>query len=139
MKTTLIQPYLFFSGRCEEALEFYRTALGAVVDMVMLYKESPEPLPTGMVPPGFENKVLHTTFHIGGSTLMASDGRDAGAGFAGFALALAVPTETDAKRAFAALAQGGRVDMPLAKTFWSACFGMVTDRFGVGWMVSVAI
>jgi PhnB protein len=137
MNKTLIQPYLFFGGRCEEALEFYRTALGAQVDFLMRYKESPEPLPPGRLPPGFENKVMHATFRIGGSTLMASDGCEEGQSFTGFSLSLAVPTQADADRAFAALADGGKVKMPLTKTFWSPCFGMVTDRFGLGWMVSV--
>jgi PhnB protein len=137
MNNTLVQPYLFFGGRCEEALEFYRTALGAHVDFLMHYKESPEPQPPGMLPPGFENKVMHATFRIGGTTLMASDGCEEGARFAGFSLSLAVPTEAEANRAFAALAAGGQVKMPLTKTFWSPCFGMLADRFGIGWMVSV--
>ena len=138
MNNTLVQPYLFFGGRCEEALEFYRTAVGAQVDFIMRYKESPEPHPPGMVPPGWENKVMHTTFRIGGSTLMAADGCQERESFAGFSLSLAVPTKEEADRAFAALADGGNVKMPLTKTFWSPCFGMVTDRFGIGWMVSVA-
>jgi PhnB protein len=138
MPHTLIQPYLFFGGRCEEALEFYRTALGAQVDMLMLYKDSPEPIPPGTLQPGFENKVMHTTFRIGGTTLMASDGCQEGPSFSGFSLSLAVPTEAETDRAFAALAAGGRVQMPLNKTFWSPRFGMLTDRFGIGWMVSVA-
>jgi PhnB protein len=137
MKATLIQPYLFFGGRCEEALEFYRTALGAQVDFMMRYKESPEPMPAGMLPPGFENKVMHTTFRIAGNILMASDGSHEGAKFDGFSLSLAVPTEAEAKRSFEALTAGGIVKMPLAKTFWSPCFGMLTDRFGIGWMISV--
>jgi PhnB protein len=138
MNNTLVQPYLFFGGRCEEALEFYRTALGAQVDFLTHYKDSPEPQPPGMLPPGFENKVMHTTFRIGATTLMASDGCEEGPSFGGFSLSLAVPTEAEADRAFAALAAGGHVRMPLTKTFWSPRFGMLTDRFGVGWMVSVA-
>ena len=138
MKTTLVQPYLFFGGRCDEALEFYRTALGAQVELLMRYKDSPEPMPAGMLPPGFENKVMHTTFRIGDSTLMGSDGCGEATKFDGFSLSLAVPTEAEANRAFAALAAGGEVKMPLTKTFWSPCFGMLTDRFGLGWMVSVA-
>ncbi len=137
MKPTLVQPYLFFGGRCEEALEFYKTAIGAQVDFLMRYKDSPEPMPPGMVPPGFENKVMHATFRIAESILMASDGSHEGAKFDGFSLSLAVPTEGEAKRAFAALSAGGAVKMPLTKTFWSPCFGMLTDRFGIGWMVSV--
>ena len=137
MNNTLIQPYIFFGGRCEEALKFYGTALGAQVDFLMRYKESPEPLPPGRLPAGYENKVMHATFRIAGNTLMASDGCEEGASFAGFSLSLAVPTEAEANRAFAALADGGQVKMALTKTFWSPRFGMLTDRFGVGWMVSV--
>lgn len=139
MKTTLVQPYLSFGGRCEEAITFYRTALGAQVEMLMRFKESPEPMPPGMLPPNWGDKIMHATIKVGGSTIMASDGcggSDA-MGFAGFSLSLNVPDETDARRAFAALAQGGSVGMPLGKTFWSPCFGMLTDRFGVGWMVIV--
>ncbi|MBI3415211.1 MAG: VOC family protein [Verrucomicrobia bacterium] len=137
MNKTLVQPYLFFGGRCEEALAFYRAALGAQVDMLMRYKESPEPMPPGMLPPGWGDKVMHATFRIGETILMASDGCEDGAKFAGFSLSLAVPTEAEADRAFVALADGGQVRMPLAKTFWSPRFGMVADRFGIGWMVSV--
>ena len=137
MNSTTIQPYLFFGGRCEEALEFYGTALGAQVDFLMLYKDSPEPNPPGMLQPGFENKVMHATFHIGGTTLRASDGCGEGQGFAGFSFLLAVESEAEAGRAFTALAEGGQVGMPLTKTFWSPCFGLLTDRFGVSWMISV--
>jgi PhnB protein len=138
MKSTVIQPYLIFGGRCQEALEFYKKALGAQVDLLMLHKDSPEPPPPGMLKPGFENKVMHTTFRVGGSTLMASDGCGEETSFTGFSLSLAVPTEAEADRAFAALAEGGQVKMPLAKTFWSPRFGMLTDRFGIGWMVTLA-
>ena len=137
MSDTLVQPYLFFGGRCEEALEFYRDALGAQVEMLMRYTDSPEPQPPGMLPPGFENKIMHATFRVGETILMASDGCEEGLSFDGFSLSLTVPTETEADRAFAALADGGQVRMPLTKTFWSPRFGMVTDRFGMGWMVSV--
>ena len=137
MSNTIVQSYLFFGGRCDEALEFYRGALGAQVDFLMRYKESPEPMPLGRLPAGFENKVMHATFHIGGTTLMASDGCEEGQHFEGFSLSLAVPTEAEANRAFAALAGGGQVKMPLTKTFWSPCFGLLTDRFGIGWMVSI--
>jgi PhnB protein len=138
MTTKFIQPYLFFGGRCEEALAFYRTALGAEVDFIMLYKDSPEAPPPGRLPPGFEFKVMHATFHVGGTTLMASDGCEANSKFSGFSLSVAVATEAEANRTFAALADGGQVQMPLSKTFWSARFGMVTDRFGIGWMVTIA-
>src|SRR4030095_3986598 len=102
MPTTLVQPYLFFGGRCEEALKFYQKAIGAETEMLMRHKESPEPPPPGTVPPGFENKVLHATFRVGGTTIMASDGCGEGGTFEGFSLALSVPTEADANRAFAA-------------------------------------
>ena len=134
--TTQIQPYLFLEGRCEEALDFYRRALGAEVTMLMRYRESPD---KDMVTPGTENKVMHSSFRIGDTTVMASDGRCQGAPtFQGFALSLTVPTEAEAERRFAALSEGGQVQMPLTKTFFSPRFGMVADRFGVGWMVIVA-
>jgi PhnB protein len=134
---TLVQPYLFFAGRCEEALEFYRTTLGAEVVMLMRFKDSPEPHP-GLAP-GSEEKVMHASFRIGETTLMASDGRCEGeAKFDGFTLSIAVPDEAEADRIFSALGQGGKVEMPLMKTFWSPKFGMLEDRFGLGWMVSVA-
>lgn len=137
MAKTVIEPYLFFNGRCEEALEFYKSALGAHVETMMRYKESPEPPPPGMVPAGWENKIMHAAFRIGDNTLMASDGCEEGTGFNGFSLSLAVATEAEADRAFAALEKGGKITMPLGKTFWSPCFGMVTDLFGVGWMINV--
>ena len=134
-----IQPYLFFNGRCEEAIELYRQALGAEVVMLMRFKESPEPMPPGMLAPGFENKVMHSTLQIGGAVLMASDGMAAGVtDFKGFSLSIGAPDAAGCDRKFNALAEGGKVTMPLGKTFWSPRFGMVTDRFGVGWMVSVA-
>ena len=138
MTTTVIEPYLFFGGRCDEALEFYHGAIGAEILLRMRYSESPEPMPAGMLAPGFENKVMHASFRVGGSTLMASDGCKPGGSFEGVSLSLALPTEADVDRAFAALADGGSITMPLTKTFWSARFGMLTDRFGLGWMVSVA-
>jgi len=136
--TRVIEPYLFFNGNCDQAIEFYRKALGAEVQMIMRYKESPEPPPPGMVPPGWENKVMHASLRVGRTVLMASDGcSPEKSAFLGFSLSLSVPTQKDAERVFAALAEGGQVRMPLAKTFWSPCFGMVQDRFGVGWMLSV--
>jgi PhnB protein len=134
----IVQPYLFFNGSCEEAVEFYRKALGAEVEMTMRYKESPEPLKPGMVPPGFENKIMHTSFRVGQTTVMASDACSAEKpSFEGFSLSISVPNEAEASRVFKALSEGGQVRMPLAKTFWSPSFGMVADKFGVGWMVSV--
>ena len=134
----IIQPYLFFNGSCEEAVEFYRKALGAEVEIMMRFKESPEPPQPGTVPPGFENKIMHTSFRIGQTTVMASDGCSAeGPSFQGFSLSLSVPNESEAERVFAALADGGQVRMPLTKTFWSPRFGMVADRFGISWMITV--
>src|SRR5262245_41288689 len=137
MTTTLIRPYLFFGGRCEEALEFYRTALGAQVECIMHFSDRQETPPPGVLQPGFENKVMHSSFRVGANTILASDGCDDKSSFSGFSLVLSVPTEADADRAFGALAKGGQVQMPLAKTFWSPRYGMVTDRFGVSWMVMV--
>jgi PhnB protein len=135
---TLIHPYLFFPGTCEEALEFYRKALGAEVGMMMRFKESPEPPPPGMVPEGWDEKIMHASFTIDGNFVMASDGCTERGGFNGFSLSLSLPDEAAAKRAFTALSEGGKVTMPLDKTFWSPCFGMLTDRFGLDWMVTVA-
>ena len=133
-----IQPYLSFEGRCEEALEFYRRAVGAEVQMLMRFKESPEPPPPGQMKPGTENKVMHAAFKIGDSIVMASDGYCAGAtNFKGFSLSLQVKTAAEAEKSFKALAEGGQVAMPLTKTFWSPSFGMLVDRFGISWMVNV--
>lgn len=132
-----VQPYLFFDGRCEEAVEFYRKALGAEVEMLMRYKESPEPPPPECAP-GSEDWIMHANFRIGDSTVMASDGPSQGQpNFRGFSLSLSVANQAEAERKFAALSDGGQVQMPLGKTFFSPCFGMVTDRFGIGWMVIV--
>jgi PhnB protein len=131
-----IQPYLFFDGRAEEAIEFYKRALGAKVEMLMRFKDSPEAPPPGAVPPGSENKVMHATLTIGGATIMASDGECAGKpSFSGVSLSLGVKDDAEAKRVFDALADGGKVQMPLGKTFFASSFGMVADRFGVPWMV----
>jgi len=133
-----VQPYLFFNGRCEEAIEFYRRALGAKVDMMMRFKDSPEPPPPGAAPPGSGDKVMHAQFSVGKTVIMASDGRCTGQlSFEGFALSLTVENEAEANRAFAALAEGGKIEMPLARTFFSPRFGMLSDRFGVCWMVYV--
>jgi PhnB protein len=135
---SIVQPYLFFEGRCEEAIEFYRKALGAEVTMMMRFKDSPEPPQPGMVPPGSEDKVMHANLRIGDSEIMASDGRCMGKpNFEGFALSIGVSTEAEAERRFTALGDGGQVQMPLARTFFSPRFGMVTDRFGVLWMILV--
>lgn len=137
MKNAIVQPYLFFDGKCEDAIEFYKKSLGATVNMLMRYKDSPEPPPPGCGPVD-ANKVMHVQFQIGDTVIMGSDGRATGnPKFEGFALSLLVKTEADADKAFNALANGGKVEMPLAKTFFSARFGMVVDKFGVFWMVLV--
>ena len=133
-----IQPYLFFDGRCEEAIEFYKRALGAEVLMLMRFKESPEPPQPGSLPPEAGDKVMHAALRIGGATVLVSDGHCMGKpAFEGFSLSLIVRTETEADRYFGALAGGGEIKMPLAKTFFSPRFGMVADRFGVLWMILV--
>lgn len=133
----IVQPYLFFDGKCEEAIEFYKKALGAQVNMLMRFKESPEPPPPGCGPVD-GNKIMHAQFQVGGSVIMASDGRATGnPKFEGFALSITVPTEADADKALNALTNGGKVEQALGKTFFSAKFGMVVDRFGVFWMVLV--
>ena len=130
-----VQPYLFFEGRCEEAVEFYRSALGAEVTMLMRFKDSPDP---AMISPGTEDKVMHASLRIGQTTVLASDGRcEERPTFQGFSLSLTVPSETEADRLFASLGDGGQVQMPLTRTFFSPRFGMVADRFGVSWMIYV--
>jgi PhnB protein len=133
-----IEPYLFFDGRCEEAIEFYRRTLNAEVTMMMRFKDSPEQPQPGMCPLGSDNKIMHASLRIGDTTVMASDGRCAGKpAFQGFSLSLAAANAAEADRLFTALADGGQVHVPLAKTFFSPRFGIVADRFGVSWMVIV--
>jgi len=130
-----IQPILFFDGRCDEALDFYKTALGAEIILMMRNKDNPEPTSPGCGPmPG--DKVMHAQFRIGNTVVMACDGRCSGNPvFEGFGLTLNVPTEAEAEASFAALCDGGQVMMPLAQTFFSPRFGMLTDKFGVWWMI----
>ena len=132
-----IQPYLYFHGRCEEAVGFYQKTLGIEAVELLRFRDAPDPVPPGVLPPGFESKIMHGSFRLGDTTLMVSDGtRDSSPGFHGFSLAIMVPTPAEAERAFKALSDGGQVGMPLGKTFWSPCFGSVTDRFGVSWMIN---
>ena len=134
-----VQPYLIFGGRCEEAVEFYKRAVGAQAIELMRFKQAPDPVPPGVLPPGFENKIMHGTFRLGDTTVMVSDGNSASpTSFQGFSLAITSPTVAETDRLFAALAEGGKVGMPLGKTFWSPRFGTVTDRFGVSWMLNTA-
>jgi PhnB protein len=133
-----VQPYLHFDGHCEEAIAFYRHALGAELEMLMRYQDSPEPPPPGTIPPGMERAVMHASFRIGDSVIMASDDcTRTHTGFQGFQLSLAVADAAEAERRFTALAAGGEVRVPLTATFFSPRFGMVTDRFGVAWIVLV--
>ena len=136
MQQQQLQPYLFFDGRAEEALEFYRKKLGAEVQMLMRFKDSPEPKgPT--TPPG--DKVMHASFRIGEASILASDGHCMGKPtFQGFSLALSARDDAEAERWFEALSDGGKVQQPLIKTFFSSRFGMLADRFGVPWMIVVA-
>ncbi len=132
-----VQPYLFFDDRCEEALAFYKKALGAVL-MLMRFKEAPDPPPPGMLAPGSENKIMHSSFRIGETEVMASDGASRGnPEFKGVTLSIAAQNEAEADTLFNALSDGGRVEMPIGKTFFSPRFGMVVDKFGVSWMVVV--
>ena len=133
----IVQPYLSFDGKCEEALEFYKRALDAEVVTLLRFKDNPTPQ-AGCGKPGSENKVMHAQLRIGQTDVMASDGECAGKpNFDGFALSLAAPTEAEADKAFNALAKDGKVEMPLTKTFFSDRFGMVADRYGVRWMILV--
>jgi PhnB protein len=131
----LVQPYLSFEGRCEEAVKFYQAAVGAQVVMLMRFKESPD---QSMISPESADKVMHVAMRIGDSMVLASDGRCSGKiEFNGISLALSVSNEAEADRTFAALANGGQISMPLTKTFFSPKFGMVADQFGINWMVMV--
>ncbi|MCG8613758.1 MAG: VOC family protein [Pseudomonadales bacterium] len=137
MKQATINNYLFFPGDTEDALQYYQRHLGATIDLLMRFSDSPEPIPEGMVPEGYENKVMHCEFTIGDCKIMASDGCGGEVKTAdrGFSLALTIPCEDEARRVFNALADGGEIQMPLEKTFWSPLFGQVKDKFGIAWMV----
>jgi len=137
LKNSTMTPYLFFGGRCEEAIEFYQQAVGATLVMKMRFSDSPDTVPDNMLQAGFENKVMHATVNIGKMSFMCSDGCDDKTQFDGFRLALTAPTKDACQHAFNALSAGGTVDMPLEETFWSPCYGMLTDKFNVGWMVMV--
>ena len=130
-----VQPYLFFDGRCDEALEFYKKTIDAKVDMLMRFKDAPD---QSMISPGSHDKVMHAAVRVGDTQVLVSDGRCLGKpNFQGFALTITAADAAEGERRFNALADGGQVQMPLGKTFFSPCFGAVADRFGVGWMVYV--
>ena len=133
-----VQPYLTFEGRCEEAIEFYKKALGAKVEVMMRFKDAPEPPPADCKPAD-PNKIMHASFKVGETTVMASDGMMQGKApkFEGFALSVDFKSKPEAERAFGALSEGGKVTQPLTKTFFSPAFGMLADRFGVHWIVIV--
>lgn len=136
MQKAKVNTYVMFTGRCEEALNYYQKHLGAKLERLLRIKDSPEPMPEGMFPKEFDNKVMHSELTIGNVRIFATDCGDAKTtAYGGFSLALTVQTTDDAQRVFAALADGGNVTMPLSKTFWSPLFGQVTDKFGIGWMV----
>jgi PhnB protein len=132
-----LTPYLFYAGRCDEAIEFYKHALGAHVEMIMRFNESPHPQPPGVLQAGFEAKVMHASISFHGLRIMMSDGCDDKIKIDGIRLALGLPTEADVRKAFDALVEGGKVEMPPTQTFWSPCYGMLTDKFGLPWMISV--
>lgn len=138
---TAVQPYITLYGRCEEALEFYTRAIGAQVDVMMRFKDAPEPPPPGMLPEGYEEKIMHASFRVGDSVIMAADGCSSQSEEKpqGYSLAIQIANEAEANRYFDALKEGGEVTMPLGKTFWSPRFGMLTDKFGIGWMVNVCV
>lgn len=137
MSISSVNCYLQFGGRCEEALKFYQETLGAELLMLMRFNESPEPPPPGILAPGFENKVMHCSFKINNTMLMASDGCNGEVSLSGFNLSLAIDTPEEAEQIFNSLAAGGSISMPMCKTFWSPAFGMLVDKFGVSWMVNV--
>tara|TARA_Y100001968_G_scaffold333806_1_gene399698 strand:+ start:5193 stop:6065 length:873 start_codon:yes stop_codon:yes gene_type:complete len=135
MQQAALNNYLFFSGRCEEALNYYQEHLGASISLLMRFSDSPDPLPEDLLVPGFENKVMHCEFNIADSKVLASDGCGDGTNMSGFSLALTLSDPDEAHRVFNALAKDGQINMPLAETFWSPLYGQVTDQFGVAWMV----
>lgn len=133
-----LQPYVHFNGQCEEAIEFYKKAVGAQVNMLMRFKDMPTTCGPAAITPGTENKVMHANLRIGDSVVLLSDGRCVGSPkFEGFSLSLTVSSESEAEKTFNALAEGGNITMPLQKTFFTSKFGMLTDRFGVSWMLIV--
>ena len=135
-QTVSVQPYLFFDGKCEEALDFYKGAIGAKVEMLMRFKENPDKPDPSHMPPNSDDKVMHAAFRVGDTQVLASDGQCAGKpSFQGFGLTLNAKDDAEAEKLFAAVGKGGQVQQPLVKTFFASKFGMVTDKFGIMWMV----
>lgn len=130
-------PYLMFNGRCQEAIEFYKSAIGAELEMMMRFSDSPEPMPEGSIPPGFEDKVMHASLKVGNSTIWLSDGCETKPEFKGFSISIGSDSASELQSIFDKLANGGEVIMPMSKTFWSEAFGMVKDKFGISWMLGV--
>lgn len=130
----VLDSYLFFDGTCAEAMRFYERTLGGKLEMMMTYGQSPDP---EHCPPGSKDRIMHASLIVDGRSLMASDtpAGQAGAGMNGFSLSLAYQSADEARRIFDKLADGGKVTMPVSKTFWAEAFGMLTDRFGTPWMV----
>lgn len=136
--STAVQPYLFFEGRAEEAIEFYKEALGAELEMLLRYSDSPEAPPPDKLPAGTQNKIQHASIRVGSSTISLSDGHCSGTpAFKGFAITLVMHDVGEVERAFKALSVGGQPVQPLIATFFSPSFGMVVDKFGVMWMLFV--
>jgi PhnB protein len=127
-------PYLLFDGRCAEAFRFYAECLGGEVVMAMTYGGSPL---AGMAPADWGDKILHATLRLGDQTLGGADPPpDRYHPPAGFAVTFDIDAPAEADRVFAALAAGGRIEVPIGETFWAARFGMLTDRFGIPWMIN---
>jgi len=137
MSSITAVPYLFLNGRCHEAIEFYKLAIGAEVEMLLHFNQIPDPNQEAMIPPGFENKVMHASLKVGNSTIFLSDGNETVAEFKGFGIMLGSDSASELQSMFDRLAVGGEVIMPMSKTFWSDSFGMVNDKFGVSWMLGV--
>lgn len=137
MNTPKVEPYLFLGGRCDEALAFYAQVFATEPVIVMRFSEAPDAPPPGMIPDDWQDKIMHSAILIGGTLVMMSDGCEAGGPISGFSLSVTLSDEAECRRVFDALADGGDITMPLGATFFSPCFGSLTDRFGVGWMVTM--
>ncbi|MCD9458941.1 VOC family protein [Marinibactrum halimedae] len=130
-----IESYLFFNGHCEEAINFYRKTLGARVSLLVRFRDNPD---KSAYPPGAENKIMHAMVSVDGNTIMMSDGAcDGDLHFTGISISLTLKDDLRAERIFNGLSDGGQVQMPFVETFWAEKFGLVTDRFGVSWMITV--